>query len=136
MEYLKNHYISWAYENDTIPAHYNHPDILGYCRDMDTLETNLSLWKYLNTIRCKLQQPLPPAKRILPTIVSFWNIVKGGIDVYSRFLKNVKQGHNQLQVNSAIWIRLLMTFVYNTYHSMICIRISVRSSSILICHWC
>ncbi|EGZ07972.1 hypothetical protein PHYSODRAFT_319025 [Phytophthora sojae] len=52
-------------------------------------ENNLQLWRALVRIIDDLCRPLPPAKHILPSLVGFWNRIKGGIDVYSRHLTNV-----------------------------------------------
>jgi hypothetical protein len=43
---------------------------------------------------------------------------KGGpIDLYSRFQKNCKSAHSHLGPVGAIWLRLIMTCVYNAYHA-------------------
>jgi hypothetical protein len=50
-------------------------------------------------------------------VVATWNRGKGPIDVYSRFQKNTKSSHAHLGPIGAIWLRLVMTTVYNAYHS-------------------
>ncbi|KAF1787934.1 hypothetical protein GQ600_15186 [Phytophthora cactorum] len=42
---------------------------------------------------------------------------KGGIDVYSRYLTNLKSRHLHLPPLAAIWLRPLTTLVYNAYQS-------------------
>jgi hypothetical protein len=123
MDQIRMKYFDWVDKDDEIPARFLTDDCLKFCKDEVTVRCNLQLWKELNRLRNELGMPLPPAKRILPTLVAFWNRVKGGIDVYSRFLKNLKPSHNQLTVDSAIWIRMIMTFIYNAYQSMIIVKI-------------
>ena len=47
------------------------------------------------------------------------NRSKSPIDLYSRFLKNVKSQHAHLHPVAAIWLRLLMTTVYNAYQTFV-----------------
>jgi len=42
---------------------------------------------------------------------------KGPIDVYSRIQKSCKSAHSHLGPVGAIWLRLIMTCVYNAYHT-------------------
>jgi hypothetical protein len=60
-------------------------------------------------------RPLPNGRYILPTLAAFWNRIKGGIDVFSRHLKNVKANHSSLSPYAASWIRLIMAMVYNSH---------------------
>jgi hypothetical protein len=60
-------------------------------------------------------RPLPHGRYILPTLAAFWNRIKGGIDVFSRHLKNVKANHSSLSPYAACWIRLIMAMVYNSH---------------------
>ncbi|OWZ09086.1 hypothetical protein PHMEG_00018266 [Phytophthora megakarya] len=105
-------WLGWIYNPDTSVPNFNTED-LGHCVDMATLKQLLSLW-----IVEDRGQPLPPAKHILPTVIAKWNKVKGGIDVYSRYLKTVKARHLHLGPLAAIWMRILITMVYNAYQSM------------------
>ncbi len=47
----------------------------------------------------------------------WWQPGKGPIDVYSCFQKNIKSVHGRLGPLGAIWLRLIMTCVYNAYHT-------------------
>lgn len=67
-------------------------------------------------------RPLPPGKHILPSIVALWNRIKGGVDVYSRLLKNCKAVHHCLPPGAAIWLRMLMTTVYNGHQAFLMLK--------------
>ena len=59
-------------------------------------------------------------------MIVWWNYTKGGIDEYSRMLKNYKPLLNQLGPNAALWIRLLMSGAYNTHHVCVVLWIEPR----------
>jgi hypothetical protein len=61
--------------------------------------------------------PLTAGKHLLPKVVATWIRGKGPIDVYSQFQKSTKSNHANLGPIGAIWLRLLMTMLYNAYHS-------------------
>ncbi|KAG1705863.1 hypothetical protein DVH05_002427 [Phytophthora capsici] len=90
---------------------------LGHCGDVSTLKQHLALWRI---VVAKIEErggPLPAAKHIIPSVIAIWNRVKGGIDVYSRYLKNIKPSHEHLPPLAAIWLRFLMTLIYNAFQS-------------------
>ena len=58
---------------------------------------------------------LPPAHDVVPYSVSLWNHVKGGQDVCSRILKNVKVDFRSLTPRGFIYIRLIMTALMNAH---------------------
>jgi hypothetical protein len=62
---------------------------------------------------------LPPGRRLTPSIIAAWNRNKGPIDVFSRFMKNCHARHAKLPPLANIWLRLIMTRVYNAYQSFI-----------------
>ncbi|ETI54949.1 hypothetical protein F443_02327 [Phytophthora nicotianae P1569] len=90
---------------------------LGHCGDIATLKQHLGLWRQLNDLVAKNDGPLPPAKHIIPTAIATRNRVKGDIDVYTRFLKNFHARHLHLPPLAAIWIRMLLSIMYNAYQS-------------------
>ena len=79
------------------------------------VETNLHLCSAMNKIIAQRQRPLPLGRFLLPSLVALWNRIKGGIDVFSRNLKNVKSQHQSMNPYAASWIRLLMAMVYNAH---------------------
>jgi hypothetical protein len=56
-------------------------------------------------------------------VVDVWNRIKGGIDKYSRYLKDSKAEHKSLHVYGIISLRMLMTIVYNAYQSFVVIQL-------------
>ena len=62
-----------------------------YAVDLETVYLQYKLWKILEDMpeaaRLKM---LVKVKSIRPKLVSIWNTIKGGTDVFSRFMKNVK----------------------------------------------
>jgi hypothetical protein len=57
-------------------------------------------------------------------VIDFWNTLKGGVDIFSRYLKNCKAQHKRkIQIYTVIILRLLTTCVYNAYQSYILINI-------------
>jgi hypothetical protein len=118
---LREQHMRWIYNNEGLPPFTN--DELGYCKDSDTLATTLALWKATNRLVSQRQRPLPPGRHILPFIIALWNKIKGGIDVFSRMLKNCKSCHHSLNPGAALWSRLLMTLVYNGYQSWTLLKV-------------
>ncbi|KAE9190862.1 hypothetical protein PF004_g21779 [Phytophthora fragariae] len=109
--------MGWIYRSEPVPTF--KPQALGHCVDQQTLVQTLSLWKAIDKMVNDRRRPLPAAKHILPSLIALWNRVIGGIDVYSRFLKNVKAKHFRLSPTGAIWLRMIMTLVYNAYQSFL-----------------
>ena len=86
--------------------------------DHHSVQCTFALWKALCKVLEEQEwQPLPAGRHLIPEIVATWNRGKGPIDVYSRFQNNSKSAHSHLGAVGAIWLRLIMTCVYNAYHS-------------------
>ena len=85
--------------------------------DRHSVLTTLLLWREMSRMISERGRPLPAGRHLLPEVVATWNRGKGPIDVYSRFQKSTKSNHASLGPIGAIWLRLLMTTVYNAYHS-------------------
>ncbi|KAE9360930.1 hypothetical protein PF008_g1533 [Phytophthora fragariae] len=118
---IMTEHLMWIYsDNGVMPRFGGGPR--SHCVDMVTLEPTLALWGVLVTLTKVRQQPLPPAKHIIPTLIASWNRVKGGIDVYSRYLKNVKSKHFRLSPTATIWLRMLMSLVYNAHQSYLILQ--------------
>jgi hypothetical protein len=90
---------------------------LKYAVDNETIRKTWKLWKALDDLVQVRSKPLPRGKYIVPTAIALWNRCKGPIDVYSRYLRNAKQKHGTLRITGSIWIRLIMTVVYNAFMS-------------------
>ena len=61
-------------------------------------------------------KPFPPVKHILPRLIVCWNLMKGGVDEYSRTLKNQKAMFRSLHPYAFIIIRTIMSMFYNIHH--------------------
>ena len=85
--------------------------------DHHSVQCTLDLWRAMNRMISELQRPLPAGRHLITEVVATWNRGKGPIDVYSRFQKNCKAMHAHLGPVGAIWLRLIMTCVYNAYHA-------------------
>lgn len=92
---------------------------LGYAVDQQTI----SCWRKLSEAildenqrrRLSREAMLSPAHAILPSAVSLWNNVKGGQDVVSRILKNVKVDFRSLTPRAFIWFRLVLLSLMNSH---------------------
>ena len=84
--------------------------------DRHSVLTTLLLWREMSRMIPQRGRLLPAGRHLLPEVVATWNRGKGPIDVYSRFQKNTKLNHANLGPIGVIWLRLLMTTVYNAYH--------------------
>ena len=89
----------------------------SYAVDQHSVQATFDLWKAMSDMIEERQSPLPAGRHLLLEVVATWNRGKGPIDVYSRFQKNTKSVHSHLGPVGAIWLRLIMTTVYNAYHS-------------------
>jgi hypothetical protein len=74
-------------------------------------------WFLFSQMVAERGRPLPHGRYILSTLAAFWNRIKGGIDVFSRHLKNAKANHKSLSPYAACWICLIMAMVYNSPHA-------------------
>ncbi|ETL39697.1 hypothetical protein L916_09000, partial [Phytophthora nicotianae] len=91
----EDNYLAWVYDPAVAVPELNLTRV-KHCPDRATLLQSLGLWRALVKLIHDRGDPLPPAKRILPSLIALWNRTKGGIDVYSRYLKNVKPKHFRL----------------------------------------
>jgi hypothetical protein len=85
--------------------------------DHHSVQCTLDLWRAMNRMISELQRPLPAGCHLIPEVLATWSMGKGPIDVYSCFQKNCKAVHAHLSPVGAIWLRLIMTCVYNAYHA-------------------
>jgi hypothetical protein len=96
---------------------------VGGCVDKETLQLNYFLVKKLRDLVIARGRPYPSASRIVPRSIVMWNHCKGMTDVFSRCLKNVKPGFKSLHPYAFIWIRLLMTMMWNSHILMRLFRV-------------
>ena len=67
---------------------------LGYLQSMEVLQFHVHLWLTLFRHVCT-HGPIGDVHAIVPTMVSVWNLVKNGGDLYSRLLNNAKPVHHK-----------------------------------------
>lgn len=118
MTLCKERYMSFIYNDGPLPENC----VVGHCKDRQTFVATLKLWRAMNKLVEERGRPLPRGKHILPSLVALWNRIKGGVDVYSRMLKNCKSVHHCLAPGAAIWLRMLMTMVYNGHQSYLMLQ--------------
>jgi hypothetical protein len=77
--------------------------------------------------------PLLPARHIFLRIISFWNSVKAPTDKKSQVLKDLQPKIFKFGTISRLWIRLLLSAVYNAIktYRMFALRENVSSGSII-----
>ena len=93
-------------------------EAVSHAVDQHSVQFTFDLWKALCRLITEREgRPLPAGRHLIPEVVATWNRGKGPIDVYSQFQKNCKSSHSHLGPVGAIWLRLIMTCVYNAYHS-------------------
>ena len=85
------------------------------------LKQHVALWRALNAEVVRRNKPFPPAQQIIPCITSVWNCTKGGVDVYSRSLKNVQALHEKLDAQAAVFLRFLKSLLYNAFQTSRCL---------------
>ena len=109
------------------------PDFeFGHAIDEHTVCTQLHLWHSLNMMIQENGGPLPPAARIVPTIVAAWNACKGGIDIYSRCMKNIKAVHGKLGPKAYVIMCLIFSLLLNAHLTLRLFEVSIIFISIKI----
>ena len=115
ISWIRQTYFSWVYDN-SIPVPTFKAEEYKHCIDDFTLKSTLALWRALKKLIEDRQLPIPEDGFLLPSLIAYWNRIKGGIDVFSRHLKNVHAQHNRLNpYYCAVWLRMIMALVYNAH---------------------
>ncbi|MGH3055438.1 MAG: SAP domain-containing protein, partial [Gaiellaceae bacterium] len=95
---------------------------LGNAVDMETIKFTQKLARaimILNSQRIQNgEELLPPAHQITPELVALWNSIKGGQDVVSRILKNVKIDFAVLSPRAFTFIRSIQIMLLNAHLSL------------------
>jgi hypothetical protein len=111
--------LSWV--NEGIVPELN-LDKSSHAVDQHSVQMTLDLWLAMVAMITEKGQPLPAGKHLLPEAIAEWNRCKGPIDEYSRLNKNVHSVHAHLGPVAAVWLRLIMTLVYNSFQSYLLSR--------------
>ena len=97
-------HLSWVHGTPTENIPHLSQERLGYLQSMDVLKFHVHLWqalfRYVST-----HGPIADVQAIVPTMVSVWNLVKNGGDLYSRLLNNAKPVHKKLPSRAKIALR-------------------------------
>ena len=90
-------------------------DEFGHAVDCHTVQIWRNLQISMEKWRLDKGHSILPAQDIIPFIVSHWNNFKGGQDVVSRILKNVKVDFRSLTPRGFIFIRFIMLALMNSH---------------------
>jgi hypothetical protein len=92
-----------------------HDSILtdSHASDLHSLCAYYSLNMSLSTLISRSQSPLPPARMIRPTILVFWNALKGGVDEYSRSMQAFSRSNVSENPGVSVIGRILMSQAAN-----------------------
>ena len=90
---------------------FTEPEHFGHAVDVETI----ILWQKIAESVINSDPLRGPAHDIIPYCVSLWNQGKGGQDVCSRILKNLKVDFQRLTPRAFIFIRFIMTALMNAH---------------------
>ena len=100
-----------------------HDDIKNYPKDLEFKHAvdnhTVQLWRKLGEALRDLfdeNGDLRPAHEIKPYIVVLWNLLKGGQDVMSRMLTDVKIDFKNLSPRCYVFMRQIKTQLLNIHH--------------------
>ena len=84
-----------------------------------------NMWLYGALLMLKLYAEINHShllsKSSCTCITAVWNRTKGGMDVYSRSLKNVQALHGKLDAQAAVFLRFLKSLLYNAFQTSRCL---------------
>ena len=83
--------------------------------DSHTYRQNFLLWEKLQRSWEFSEKPLPPARVMVPAVVDGWNNFKGGVDVISRLLANVRTCHPRIRLHGRLNPRFFQTLLMNAH---------------------
>lgn len=98
-------------EDDIAPISEEYAKLInpGWAVDLDTYNLTFCLWLNLEKQIIEKGEPLSATHRILAGMQSWWNRLKGGVDVFSRLLKNLKPTHQGMNLHQVVHFRGLFT---------------------------
>ena len=115
---LKQTHLDWVYGNGDIPDfNRENTSTKGYEVDRDCIKLHLGLSRSLWTIIEQKGKPLPPGKHLIPSIVAYWNRNKGGVDVLSRYLKNVKIPLGRASPLVVYVVRMIFMLIFSGFQA-------------------
>lgn len=88
-------------------------DVPAHCRDRHTLEFQLSMWLAIQKEIDATKQPFARATNFRSITQFQWNQQKGGVDIWSRLIRNAKQNLTELGVPGMIALRAMSAGITN-----------------------
>jgi len=88
-------------------------EVNGYVCDTHTLKQSFFIAEELYDWVVTNNKPLPPCRSIVPTTVHLWNHLKGGVDIYSRYISNLGYNHKRLNLYGRLFLRAFKTLLHN-----------------------
>ena len=117
MSRVHEYELTWVLQGLSLPEFTR--EHMGHAIDLYTIKSSLALWRAINESVRVRGRPFPLGRMIIPSVVAMWNHSKGPIDVFSRFLKNCQARHSKLPPLANIWLRLILSRVYNAFQSFV-----------------
>lgn len=123
-DYVYEKSLKWAYTTawDAADPQEHFPEFresaistANYSIDSDTLAFHFAIWRNLLKKLEKAGMPLPIAKRIVPSIVCYWNKEKGRIDEMSGYLKKIQWHLAQATPKQRLTLREIQKMGLNAF---------------------
>ena len=112
-------HLRWVYFGEPFPKFENFDrSDFGWAKERDCVYLNYKLWSCCSLISlCEPFRgaPWPRAHYIRPKLVYLWNMLKGGVDIYSRILSTKKFSIRGWKPKAIIFVRSLITAIYNVH---------------------
>ena len=108
LRYIYRTALSWAYESDIPFPKSDVEEVLKHVKgatDYDSFVGLFYLWRFVST---RLSLPIPRLQRIVPSVVSHWNAIKGGSDTITKLLWSNKNDPPSQSTQSRAISRILM----------------------------
>lgn len=98
-------------------------DVISFCdslelkwaTDIDTFTQVVALWVTAREIVTSSGVPFPHTRRLIPAMIDMWNQTKGGVDVFSKLLSNIKPVHKKLNYHGLIHTRSILSLLTNAH---------------------
>lgn len=118
LRYIYRTALSWAYEREApFPKEEVEEALKSFKNvDYDSFIGLFYLWRFVST---RLSLPIPRLQRIVPSVVSHWNAIKGGSDTITKLLWSNKHDPPSQSTQSRAISRMLMlcaVIVHRLYH--------------------
>ena len=126
LDVMFNDTLSWAYKDMIDPNSSEFKIVSLIAANISTIggkdefHSQFFLWKHIST---KERLPLPPLKRLIPSIHASWNAFKSGSDTTTALIENHRFKHPHTNCNSRASSRLLLlafVFIHRSLQAVTC----------------